>query len=261
MEGIKKLKQIGVIPVVQLEEVNDAVPMAAALRRGGLPCAEITFRTAAAAEVIRQIHAADPTFLLAAGTVLTAKQADEAISAGADLLVSPGLDLALTAHCAAHGYPMVPGVCTPSEIQAAMKAGLTWLKFFPAKAAGGIAMLQALHGPFRNVHFMPTGGVTQQDLAAYLRCPGVDTCGGSWIVPGDALAGKDFSRIEALAREAVQIVKGVRINSRRHQAFMINKKICPPSIRHQLLNIPDVVCDAPIAKATGAVNTSTPSRM
>lgn len=210
MDQIERVEQAGIMPVVRLENADDAVPMAQALRRGGLPFAEITFRTAAAAEALRRIRTADPTFFLAAGTVLDAEQADEAMAAGADLLVSPGYDPAVVDYCLAHGYPLVPGVCTPSEIQAAMAAGLMWLKFFPAKASGGCAMLRALHGPYGNVHFMPTGGITPQDLEEYLHCSGVFACGGSWIVSDKALREKDFARIEAAAREAVQIVKGAR---------------------------------------------------
>ena len=208
MKWIDELQKLRVIPVVRLKDADTAVPMAAALRRGGLPCAEITFCTPAAAESLRRIHEADPEFLLAAGTVLTTAQADAAMAAGAAFLVSPGFNAKVAVHCIDHGYPLVPGICTPSEIEAALSAGLMWLKFFPAEASGGVAMLRALHSPYGMVRFMPTGGIAPTNLADYLACPAVFACGGSWIVPDGALATGDFAEIERRALEATAIGKG-----------------------------------------------------
>lgn len=206
----QKLEGYGVLPVIEIDDAQKAVPLADALAAGGLPCAEITFRTAAAAEAIRQIHAARPGFLLAAGTVLSAQQADEAMAAGAQLLVSPGFSPAVSAHCAGKGYPLIPGVCTPTEVEAAMAAGHTVLKLFPAEVSGGAAMLRALHGPYRTVRFMPTGGVKMANLAEYLRCPAVLACGGTWIAPPEQIAAGAFDRIRAAAAAAAALVKEVR---------------------------------------------------
>ena len=200
----------GVLPVIEIDDAQKAVPLADALAAGGLPCAEITLRTAAAAEAIRRIRAARPGFLLAAGTVLSSPQADEAMAAGAQLLVSPGFSPAVSAHCAAKGYPLIPGVCTPTEVEAAMAAGHTVLKFFPAEVSGGTAMLRALHGPYRTVRFMPTGGVKMANLTEYLRCPAVFACGGTWIAPPEQIAAGAFDRIRAAAAAAAEQVKEVR---------------------------------------------------
>ena len=206
----QKIEGYGVLPVIEIDDAQKAVPLADALAAGGLPCAEITFRTAAAAEAIRQIHAARPGFLLAAGTVLSAQQADEAMAAGAQLLVSPGFSPAVSAHCAGKDYPHIPGVCTPTEVEAAMAAGHTVLKLFPAEVSGGAAMLRALHGPYRTVRFMPTGGVKMANLAEYLRCPAVFACGGTWIAPPEQIAAGAFDRIRAAAAAAAAAVAYVK---------------------------------------------------
>lgn len=206
----QKLEGYGVLPVIEIDDAQKAVPLADALAAGGLPCAEITFRTAAAAEAIRQIHAARPGFLLVAGTVLSAQQADEAMAAGVQLLVSPGFSPAVSAHCAGKDYPLIPGVCTPTEVEAAMAAGHTVLKLFPAEVSGGAAMLRALHGPYHTVRFMPTGGVKMANLAEYLRCPAVFACGGTWIAPPEQIAAGAFDRIRAAAAAAAALVKEVR---------------------------------------------------
>ncbi len=206
----QKIEGYGVLPVIEIDDAQKAVPLADALAAGGLPCAEITFRTAAAAEAIRQIHAARPGFLLAAGTVLSAQQADEAMAAGAQLLVSPGFSPAVSAHCAGKDYPHIPGVCTPTEVEAAMSAGHTVLKLFPAEVSGGAAMLRALHGPYRTARFMPTGGVKMANLAEYLRCPAVFACGGTWIAPPEQIAAGAFDRIRAAAAAAAAAVAYVK---------------------------------------------------
>lgn len=212
MEAIlERVRETGIIPVIKIDRAEDALPLAAALERGGLPAAEITFRTDAAEESIRRIAQAYPHFLLAAGTVLTPRQADKAIAAGADFLVSPGTNSAVVKHCTENGYPILPGVCTPSEVEQAMALGLSYVKFFPAEAAGGVGMIRALSAPYANVRFMPTGGIGPDNLAAYLSCKAVFACGGSWMVPPALILAGEFDKIEAMAREAVALVKEIRI--------------------------------------------------
>lgn len=207
---IENVQALGVIPVIKIDNVDDALPLAEALKKGGLCAAEVTFRTDAAEESIRRIAAAYPDFLVAAGTVLTPEQADKAMAAGASFIVSPGLNPDVVKHCTAKGYPIIPGVCTPSEVEMALSLGLTYLKFFPAEAAGGVKMIKAMSAPYTKVKFMPTGGIGVKNLAEYLTCKAVYACGGSWMVPSDKIAEGKFDEIEALTREAVQLVKEIK---------------------------------------------------
>lgn len=207
---IKKISETGIIPVVKLDSAEDAVPLARALKNGGLCCAEVTFRTDAAEESIRRIAKEFPDFFIAAGTVLTPEQADAAMAAGAAFVVSPGLNPEVVKHCNAKGYPIIPGVCTPTEVEAAMSLGLTYLKFFPAEAAGGVKMIKAMAAPYTRVRFMPTGGIGVKNLAEYLSCKAVYACGGSWMVPSDKIAEGKFDEIEQLTREAVELLKEIR---------------------------------------------------
>lgn len=200
-----KLRKVAVVPVVKLQSADTALGVADALIRGGLPCAEITFRTDAAAESIRLISEAHPDFTVGAGTVLTPGQADAAKEAGAVFAVSPGFNPRVVSRCIEIGLPIFPGVCTPTEVEAAMEMGLEYLKFFPAEAAGGVKMLRALMGPYAHLRFMPTGGVTTGNLADYLGCPNVFACGGTWIVPAKELSEGRFDKIEELAREAAEL--------------------------------------------------------
>ena len=209
-ELIKKISDTGVIPVVKIDDVKDALPLAEALKNGGLPCAEITFRTDAAEESIRRISNAYPDFFIGAGTVLTPKQADLAMAAGASFIVSPGLNPEVVKHCLDKGYPIIPGVCTPTEVEAAMALGLRYLKFFPAEAAGGVKMIKAMAAPYTMVKFMPTGGVSTKNLADYLNCKAVYACGGSWMVPADKITDGKFDEIENLTKEAVALLKEIR---------------------------------------------------
>ena len=210
MDLWKRIEETGVLPVIKIENAADAVPLADALCRGGLPAAEITFRTDAAEEAIRRTHQAHPEMLIAAGTVLTPEQADRAMAAGAQLIVSPGLNPTVVAHCVEKGYPIVPGVCTPSEIEQGLAFGLKVLKFFPAEPSGGLGMIKALAAPYGGVKFMPTGGISAKNIAAYLQEKCILACGGSWMVPGDALKAGKFDEIEALVREAVGLVAQVK---------------------------------------------------
>jgi 2-dehydro-3-deoxyphosphogluconate aldolase/(4S)-4-hydroxy-2-oxoglutarate aldolase len=200
----------GVVPVVEIADAETAAPLAEALLAGGIACVEITFRTDAAAAAIAAIRSAVPEMLVGAGTVLTPEQADVALAAGAHFLVAPGFGPSVVRHAAEIGLPIVPGACTPTEIQMALAAGIALVKFFPAEAAGGIPYLRALTGPFGSVRFVPTGGVDAGNLAAYLAVPGVVACGGSWLVRRAWLARGDFGSVRAAAEEAATIVAEVR---------------------------------------------------
>jgi len=207
---IAMLGQIGLVPVVKLDRAADAVPLGQALIAGGLPCAEITFRTAAAAEAIGLLANACPDLLLGAGTVLTVEQAELAVDAGARFIVSPGFSPAVVDWCLHRGVPVIPGVVTPTELMVALDKGLNILKFFPAEAYGGIATLKALSAPFGGVKFMPTGGVSAKNLAEYLSLPSVHAVGGSWMVEGKLIASGNFAEVTRLAAEARAIVRQTR---------------------------------------------------
>ena len=207
---IKEISAAGVVPVVKLDNAANAVKLAEALRKGGLNCAEITFRTDAAEESIKLIAEKYPDMLIAAGTVLTAEQADKAMAAGAKFIVSPGLNPAVVSHCIEKGYPVIPGVCTPGEVEKALSFGLKYLKFFPAEAAGGVKMIKAMAAPYTTVRFMPTGGINVSNLADYLACKAIFACGGSWMVPSDKIDGGKFDEIEKLTAEAVALLKEIR---------------------------------------------------
>lgn len=202
------LRACGVIPVIALARAEDAVPVARALVRGGLPCAEITFRTDAAADAIRAIRDGVPEAFLAAGSVRTTAQVDAAVAAGAGLIVAPGFSESVVDHCLARGVPVMPGVATPTELELALDRDLTLLKFFPAEAMGGITWLTAMAGPYRSVGFVPTGGVNPGNLADYLAVANVVAVGGTWLVKPDVVAAGAFDRIEGLAAEAAAIVGG-----------------------------------------------------
>lgn len=209
---IKKLSETGIVPVVKIDNAKDALPLARALRDGGINCAEITFRTDAAEESIRLIHEAFPDMLIAAGTVLSSEQADKAINAGACAIVSPGLNPQVVKHCNEKKYPIIPGVCTPSEVEMAMSLGLKYLKFFPAEAAGGVKMIKAMAAPYSMIKFMPTGGISTANVADYLNCKFVFACGGSWMVPADKITNGEFEEIKSLTKEAAQLLKKIRDN-------------------------------------------------
>lgn len=206
----EKLEKFGVIPVIALDDPDDALPLAAALIDGGLPCAEVTFRTAAAEESIRRIAAAYPDMLVGAGTVLTTQQVDRAVAAGAKFIVSPGLNPNVVRHCLKKGVPAAPGCCTPSEIEQAMELGLGVVKFFPAEAMGGLKTIKALAAPYTGLRFMPTGGINASNLRSYLDHPRVLACGGSWMVSKELIRAHDFAQITELVRQAAAIVRESR---------------------------------------------------
>lgn len=204
------LRQVGVVPVVVLDRVDDAVPVAEALVRGGLPVVEVTLRTAAAPDAIARIAGGVPEAVIGAGTVLNADQVTLAADAGAGFIVSPGLHETVVTESAVRQLPVFPGVATATEAQAAWNLGLRTLKFFPAGQAGGVSMLKALGSVFRDVSFMPTGGVSPANLADYLALPSVVACGGSWLTPAERIAAGDFESITRLASEARKIVQNLR---------------------------------------------------
>ena len=207
---IEQFRKIGIIPVVVLDDAKDAEPLAKALCEGGLPCAEVTFRTAAAEEAIRRMSTAYPEMLVGAGTVLTTEQADRAIAAGAKFIVSPGLNPEVVKHCLEKGVPITPGVQTPTEIEMALSLGLKTVKFFPAEPAGGLKMIKAVAAPYVDVTFMPTGGVNASNVRDYLAYDRIVACGGSWMVKKDLVAKGDFETIRAMVAEAAAIVKEMR---------------------------------------------------
>lgn len=206
----EKIAALGVVPVVVLNDPDEALPVAKALIAGGLPVAEITFRTDAAEESIRRIVGAYPDMLVGAGTVLTVAQADRALAAGAQFIVAPGFDPEIVDHCLAKNVPVFPGCTTATEVAQGVKRGLYDLKFFPAEQCGGVATIKALCAAYVGVKFMPTGGIGPKNLAQYLACDKILACGGSWMVKSDLIKAGRFDEIERLTKEAVAIVKDVR---------------------------------------------------
>ena len=211
MDMQEQIRKIGIVPVVVLDDAKDAVPLAQALVEGGLPCAEVTFRTAAAEESIRKITEAFPDMLVGAGTVLTTEQVDRAVGAGAKFIVAPGLNPVTVKYCQEKGIPVFPGILTPSEIEQALSLGLKVVKFFPAEPSGGLKMIQAMAAAYVGLKFMPTGGINAKNVGEYLADEKhILACGGSWMVKKDMVAAGDFEGIKKLVAEAAAIVKEVR---------------------------------------------------
>lgn len=206
---LKKLGTIGIVPVVVIDDVEKAVPLAKALVAGGIPCAEVTFRTAEAEEAIKRMAAEVPELIVGAGTVLTTDQADRAVAAGAKFLVSPGFNRKVVEYCNEKGYLMTPGTSRPSDVEQALECGLEVIKFFPAEAAGGLPMIKAMCGPYTNVKFMPTGGINAGNLNSYLAYDKILCCGGSWMVKGSLIKEGKFDEITKLCREAVEAMLGL----------------------------------------------------
>lgn len=207
---LEQIQKIGIVPVIKLDDAAHAVPLARALCAGGLPVAEVTFRTSAAAEAIAHIAAEVPEMLVGAGTILTEQQVDEAVAAGAKFIVSPGTNPAVVRRCQEKGIPVTPGVVTPTEIEAALALGLDVLKFFPAEPSGGLAMIKALTAPYTGIRFMPTGGISAANVAEYLAYDKILACGGSWMVKDSLIKEGRYDQITAMAREAADIVRSVR---------------------------------------------------
>lgn len=212
MNIIERAREIGIIPVVSVPKLEDALPLAEALLEGGLPCAEITFRTEAAAEAIARIRSRFPEIFLGAGTVLTVEQAETAIRAGAEFIVAPGTNLTVVDHCLSKGVTIFPGVCTPTEIEMALSKGVDVVKFFPAEPMGGVEFLRAICAPYKNIRFIPTGGIDTKNIGQYLALPQVVACGGSWMVKPELFETGDFSKVKQLSREAAALTRGLRGN-------------------------------------------------
>lgn len=206
----RRALDLGIIPVVEISDLGQAEPLYEALCAGGLPAAEITLRTAVGLEAIELLVASHPDGFIGAGTVRSVADAARALDAGARFVVSPGTDAQLIGYCREKDVLVMPGVCTPTEILAALGAGAELLKFFPAEASGGTAFLKALAGPFRDVRFVPTGGINAANLASYLALPQVPACGGSWMVAPALLEAGDFARVRQLTAQAVGIVASLR---------------------------------------------------
>lgn len=207
----EQIYDIGLIPVIKITDPSKAVPLAKALCRGGLPAAEITFRTSCAAEAIKAIADEVPEMLVGAGTVLTPEQADAAVAAGSKFIVSPGLNPRVVKHCLEIGVPILPGCSSPTDIECALELGLDTVKFFPAEAAGGLPMIKAMSAPYGNLKFMPTGGINADNLLSYLSFNKILACGGSFMVKEDLIEAGDFDAIEALTRDAVMKMFGFEL--------------------------------------------------
>lgn len=205
-----KFSEIGIIPVVVIEDAKDAEALGRALKEGGLACAEITFRTKAAEDSIKIMAEKFPEMPVGAGTVLTVEQVDKAVAAGAKFIVSPGLNPDVVAHCIKMGIPIIPGICTPTEVEKAMTFGLDVVKFFPAEPAGGLNFIKAIAAPYTGIKFMPTGGINAGNVRDYLKYDRIIACGGSWMVKGDLIKTGNFKKITELTAEASRIVKEIR---------------------------------------------------
>ncbi|MGN0658997.1 MAG: bifunctional 4-hydroxy-2-oxoglutarate aldolase/2-dehydro-3-deoxy-phosphogluconate aldolase [Emergencia sp.] len=201
---LDKISKIGIVPVVVLDDAEKAEAAAGALREGGIDCAEVTFRTAAAEESIRRIRKAYPDMLTGAGTVLSCEQADRAVDAGAEFIVTPGYNPEVVDYCISKEIPVIPGCMDTHAIEMALSAGLDTVKFFPAEAAGGLAMIKALSGPYVNLKFLPTGGISEKNIAEYLAFPKIIACGGSWMIKPALVRENRFDEIARLTREAVR---------------------------------------------------------
>ncbi len=210
MNLVNRLYRCGVLPVVTIAKKEDAISIARALQSGGIHCIEITFRTESAQEALRLIRKEYPTLLLGAGTILKQEQAKMAHDAGADFLVSPGLNEKVLDYCIKNQITMIPGCNHPTEVEKGLEKGLEIMKFFPAEPSGGVAMLKALKGPYPNMRFLPTGGINPKNLEDYLACENVIACGGSWMIEDSFLTSKNYEMLEKRAKETMTLVDKIR---------------------------------------------------
>lgn len=215
---LKEMSNIGIIPVVALDDAKDAAPLAKALIKGGIPCAEVTFRTDAAEETIRIMANEYPEMLVGAGTVLTTEQVDKAVEAGAKFIVSPGLNPKIVKYCLDNNIVVIPGCTNPSDVEVAIELGLETVKFFPAEPAGGLPMIKAMSAPYTKMKFMPTGGINENNLKSYLDFNKIIACGGSWMVKNDLIEAGNFEEITKLTRNAVNKMLGYKL---KHMAINI----------------------------------------
>ena len=208
---LEEISKIGIVPVIALDDVKDAELLAKALIEGGIPCAEVTFRTKAAEESIKIMSSKFPELLVGAGTVLTIEQADKAVAAGAKFIVSPGFNPKVVKHCIEKDIPVTPGCSSPSDVEQAIELGLEVVKFFPAEAAGGLNMIKSMAAPYVNMKFMPTGGINEKNVTSYLDFDKVIACGGSWMVNKDMVKAGDFESIKKLTKKAVEVMLGFEV--------------------------------------------------
>ncbi|MDO5157039.1 MAG: bifunctional 4-hydroxy-2-oxoglutarate aldolase/2-dehydro-3-deoxy-phosphogluconate aldolase [Eubacteriales bacterium] len=211
MDIYGEIEKIGIVPVVVMDEPDDAAQLAKALSDGGVPCAEVTFRTPRAAEVIKKMTEAYPEMLVGAGTVLNVEQAKKAIAAGATFIVSPGLNPEVVTYCKEQNVVVIPGCANPTNVEEAMRLGLDVVKFFPAEQAGGLSMMKAMSAPYPGIRFMPTGGISEKNLFDYASYNKVVACGGSFMVKKDFLEKKDFFQVMELTKKAVDIMLNVKL--------------------------------------------------
>ncbi len=224
---LDQLQLIGIVPVIAIDNADDAEPLAQALIDGGLPCAEVTFRTAAAKEAIKRMAKKFPSMLVGAGTVLTIDQVKTAVDAGVKFIVSPGLNPKVVEYCVVNKIPIIPGTATPSDVERAIELGLDVVKFFPAEGNGGLPYLKAISGPYNRMKFIPTGGIDETNILSYLRYDKIIACGGSWMVKQEMIAKKQFDEIKKLTACAVQLmlgfdIKHVGINNKNDVDAMSN---------------------------------------
>ena len=207
---VQRMRALHVVPVIIIDDPKKALALAEALAEGGLPCAEITFRTPGAVGAMTLIAKERPDFLVGAGTVLTAAQAEVARDAGAHFAVAPGMNPHVVEHCLKIGLPMFPGVCTPSEVEAALELGIHTVKFFPAEPAGGVRYLKAIAAPYTDLQFIPTGGITRDSLGDYLSFRRVIACGGSWMAPAEWIADGTFDLVRDETARVVQLISAIQ---------------------------------------------------
>lgn len=210
-EIFNKIKDIGIVPVVVIDDAKDATALAEALIAGGLPCAEVTFRTDAAESAIKIMSESYPDMLVGAGTVLKTEQVDRAIAAGAKFIVSPGFNPKVVDYCISKNIPIIPGICTPTEVEMALEHNLNVLKFFPAEPSGGLNFIKAIAAPYTSVSFMPTGGISSGNVEPYLKYNRILACGGAWMAKKELIKEGRFDEIQKLTKEAADIVKKVRM--------------------------------------------------
>ncbi|MFV0379561.1 MAG: bifunctional 4-hydroxy-2-oxoglutarate aldolase/2-dehydro-3-deoxy-phosphogluconate aldolase [Anaerorhabdus sp.] len=203
--------EAGVVPVVKIDRVEDALPLAKAFIDGGIDVAEITFRTECAAEAIKAITTAYPDMLVGSGTVLTTEQVDASIEAGAQFIVSPGLKVNIVKYCQSKNIPILPGCTNPSDVEQAIELGLKYVKFFPAEASGGLNYINALSGPFPQIKFMPTGGVNEDNLQAYMQSDKIIACGGTWMCKASDINSKDYPKITELTKSAIRKIHNFKV--------------------------------------------------
>ncbi|MGL5522892.1 MAG: bifunctional 4-hydroxy-2-oxoglutarate aldolase/2-dehydro-3-deoxy-phosphogluconate aldolase [Aeromonas veronii] len=200
---VERLARLKIIPVITIEQSEDIIPLGAILAENGLPVAEITLRSTDAVDAIRLLRSSNPEMLIGAGTVLTSEQVKAAKDAGADFIVSPGLNPNVVKTCQKLKIPIIPGVNNPTDIESALELGLTTLKFFPAEPSGGVPMIKALLAPYSKINLMPTGGISSNNILNYLAIPNVIACGGSWMVEKSLVSAKNWTEISRLTRNAV----------------------------------------------------------